>query len=66
MNMPIAIKELVKLMEGFGFKVSYPKALADKPSLVDELLGEFEGAVPGTKPSSELVKELRESGYGRY
>jgi hypothetical protein len=63
--MPIALKELVKFVESFGYKVTYPKKLK-KASLVDELLGEFEGAIPEGTTSSEYLKELRESGYGKY
>jgi len=63
--MAIALKELVKLIENFGYKVSYP-AKKKKASVVDDLLGEFEGAVPEGKTSTAYIKELRESGYGRY
>ena len=64
--MAIALKELVKLIENFGYKVSYPAGKKKKASVVDELLGEFEGAIPEEKTSTEYLKELRESGYGRY
>jgi len=59
--MPLEVKELVKLIENLGYKVSYPSEPADKGlSIVDELLGAFEGAVPKGKTSTEYLKELRE------
>lgn len=65
--MPIAIKELVKLVENFGYKVSSPEnKLINGTSVVDELLGEFEEATPPQKTSTEYLQELRESGYRRY
>jgi len=67
--MAIAVKELVKLVENFGYKVSYPETKGmkrKKASLVDELLGAFEGAVPEDKTSTEYLKELRATGYGKY
>lgn len=65
--MAIAFKELVKLLENFGYKVSYPVGMKlKKVSLVDELLGEFEGTLPEDKTSTEYLKELRASGYGKY
>lgn len=64
--MPIAMRELVKLMENFGYKVIYSVKPTAGLSIVDELLGEFKGAIPEGKTSTEYLKELRESGYGRY
>lgn len=65
--MAIALTELVKLVENFGYNVSHPKVMKrEKGSLVDELLGEFEGALPEGKTSTEYLKELRATGYGKY
>ena len=64
--MPIAMRELVKLMENFGYKVVSPVKPAKGLSIVDELLGEFKGAMPPAKTSTEYVKERRESRYGRH
>jgi len=36
-----------------------------RKSVVDELLGAFEGAVPEGETSTEYLKKLRESGYGK-
>ncbi|MDL1956188.1 MAG: hypothetical protein LWW95_03925 [Candidatus Desulfofervidus auxilii] len=63
--MPIALKELIKFVENLGYKVIYPEKL-EETSLVDELLGEFEGAIPEDMTSTEYLKKLRESGYGKY
>jgi len=63
--MPLALQELLKLIENFGYtiKAAVP---TKKASVVDELLGAFEDAVPQDKTSTEYLRELRESGYGRY
>ncbi len=63
--MPLALQELVKLMENFGYTISAP-APTKKTGVVDELLGAFEDAIPKEKTSTEYLRELRESGYGRY
>ena len=65
--MPLEVKELVKLIENFGYKVSHPAEPDGKGlSIVDELLGAFQGAVPKGKTSTEYLKELRESRYDRF
>lgn len=64
--MAIALKELVKLVESFGYKVSSPRQSNQDASVVDELLGEFEGALLEGKTSTDHLRELRDSGYGRY
>lgn len=64
--MPIALKELVRFIENFGYKVTYPGEELKSSSVVDKLLGEFEGAIPEGLTSTDYLKELRESGYGKY
>lgn len=64
--MPIALEELVRFIENFGYKVTYPGEELKSSSVVDELLGEFEGAIPEGMTSTNYLKELRESGYGKY
>jgi len=63
--MPLALQELVEFIESFGYKVNTP-ITRKKASVVDALLGAFEGALPEGRSSTEYLKELRESGYGRY
>jgi len=63
--MPLALQELLKFIESLGYKVSAP-IQPEEVSVVDELLGQFAGALPAGKSSTELIRELRESGYGRY
>lgn len=63
--MPLALQELMKLIENCGYTVRAP-APTKQASIVDELLGAFQDAVPQGKTSTEYLKELRESGYGRY
>jgi len=63
--MPLALQELLKLVENFGYTVT-AQAPTTKASVVDELLGAFEDAIPQGKTSTEYLRELRESGYGRY
>ncbi len=64
--MPLALQELVKLIENLGYTITPASPTKEKISIVDELLGVFAEATPSEKTSSELIRELRESGYGRY
>jgi hypothetical protein len=64
--MPSTLKELVKFVENFGYKITPTGKVKEKKSPVDELLGKFEGAVPEGMTSTEYLKKLRESGYGKY
>ena len=63
--MPLDLHELIELMEHFGYKISAPR-MRKKTSVVDALLGAFEGVLPEGRSSTEYLKELRESGYGRH
>jgi monomeric isocitrate dehydrogenase len=63
--MPLALQELLKFVENFGYTVT-AQAPSKKASVIDELLGAFADALPQDKTSTEYLKELRESGYGRY
>jgi len=63
-RMPVYLKELVKLVKTLNYEQKAADRL-DATSLVDKLLGKFEDKnekSPGTK----LLRELRESGYGKY
>lgn len=61
--MPIELKEIVKFIKDLGYEV---KAEVTGKSVVDELLGAFEGAIPEGTTSTEYLKRLRETGYGKY
>lgn len=62
--MPVYLKKLVKLVKTLSYEK--PKnAELDTKSLVDELLGKFEVKSEKTT-STEPLRELRESGYGKY
>jgi hypothetical protein len=63
--MPLALQELLKFVENLGYTVT-AQAPSKKASVVDELLGAFADALPQDKTRTEYLKELRESGYGRY
>jgi len=61
--MPVELKEIIKFIKNLGYEV---KAEVTGRSIVDELLGAFEGAVPEETTSTEYLKVLRETGYGKY
>lgn len=61
--MPIELKEIVKFIKDLGYEV---KAEVPGKSVVDELFGAFEGAIPEGTTSTEYLKRLRETGYGKY
>ena len=56
----VYIKEMIKLMEALGYHVKVEK----KKGVVDKLLGRFQWEEERT--STEVLKELRETGYGKY
>ena len=61
------LKEIVKLMENLGYKVTTKeKERKGVKSIVDELLGRFEGAIDKDMTSTELLRAMRESGYEKY
>ena len=65
--MDMYLKEIVKLMENLGYKVTAKeKERKGVKSIVDELLGRFEGAIDEDMTSTELLRAMRESGYGKY
>ena len=57
--MPVELKEIIKFVKNLGYEV---KAEVTGRSIVDELLG----AVPREITSTEYLKTLRETGYGKY
>ena len=61
--MPIELKEIIRFIKDLGYDVK--TEVTDK-SVVDELLGAFEGVVPKGMTSTEYLKNLRETGYGKY
>jgi len=54
------VKEMVKFMENLGYEV----IKKEKVDIIDKLLGKF--ALEEEKTSTELLKELRSTGYGKY
>ena len=63
--MPVYLKELVKQVKTLSYEEPKTAAKLDTKSLVDELLGRFEVKSEKTT-STELLRELRGSGYGKY
>jgi len=61
--MPVDLKEIIDFIKNLGYEV---KAEATGRSVVDELLGAFEGAIPQRTTSTRYLKNLRETGYGKY
>jgi len=60
---PIELKEIIRFIKDLGYEV---KTEVTGKSVVDELLGVFEGVVPKGMTSTEYLKNLRETGYGKY
>jgi len=63
MPMPVELKEIIRFIKDLGYEV---KAEVTGESVVDELLGAFEGAIPKGATSTKYLKKLRETGYGKY
>jgi len=60
---PIELKEIIRFIKDLGYEI---KTEVAGKSVVDELLGAFEGVVPEGMTSTEYLKNLRETGYGKY
>ncbi|BBJ28372.1 hypothetical protein [Athalassotoga saccharophila] len=54
------IKDLINFIDNLGYKAK----VAKKTNIVDKLLGKFEWTEE--KTSTQVLKELRKSGYGKY
>ena len=61
--MPVELKEIITFVRNFGYEV---KIEVTGKSVVDELLGAFERAVPEGATSTEYLKRLMETGYDKY
>ena len=57
--MPIMLEKLVRALESIETKAKADKNFADK------WLGAFEGVIPEGLTSTEYIKKLRESCYGK-
>lgn len=57
--MPVMLEKLVKALEHIDIKANTKRNFADK------WLGVFEGAIPEELTSTEYIKKLRESCYGK-
>jgi len=62
--MPITIEDVASHMGNFGYKVEF--IVKAKERLGDNLLGAFKGAILEGKTSTQLIREMRDSGYGDY
>jgi|GEM_PF-1275413 len=54
--MPVELEEIIRFMKNLGYEVRKP----GRKSVVDELLGAFESAIPEGETSTEYLKKLRE------
>jgi len=61
--MPVELKEIIRFIKDLGYKI---KAEATGKSVVDELSGAFENVVPEGMKSTDFLKKLRGTGYGKY
>ncbi len=57
--MPVMLEKLIKALESIETKAKADKNFADK------WLGAFEGVVPEGITSTEYIRKLRESCYGK-
>ncbi len=57
--MPIALERIMKAVETIEFK-------GTEEEIAEKWLGAFEGVVPGGMTSTEYIKKLRESCYGKF
>jgi len=57
--MPIALERIMKAVETIEFKET-------KEEIAEKWLGAFEGVVSGGMTSTEYIKKLRESCYGKF
>ncbi len=58
-KMPVMLEKLIKAIENIETKAKIGKNFADK------WLGAFEGVIPEGMTSTEYIKKLRESCYGK-
>ncbi|MCD6247089.1 MAG: hypothetical protein J7J87_01470 [Candidatus Diapherotrites archaeon] len=59
--MAIEVREMVKFVKNLGYGTR-----TKKRSVADYLLGAFEGALPKGVTSTNYIRKLRETGYGKY
>ena len=52
--------EAIKTLKSHHYK---PKK---KTSIADELLGKYKGVIPKGKTSTQFIRELRDSSYGKF
>ncbi len=57
--MPVILEKLIKALENIDTRAKVERNFADK------WLGAFEGAIPEGLTSTEYIKKLRESCYGK-
>lgn len=58
-KMPVMLEKLIKALEHIDIGIKPERNFADK------WLGAFEGAIPEGLTSTEYIKKLRESCYGK-
>lgn len=57
--MPATLRDLINSIKGL---TKVPKS---STKISDELLGKYEGIIPPEKTSTEFIKELRKTMYGK-
>lgn len=57
--MPIALERIIKAVESIEIK-------GTEERIAEKWLGAYEGVVPEGMTSTEYIKKLRESGYGKF
>jgi hypothetical protein len=58
--MPVLLERALKAIKNIEFEAGPREKIAEK------WLGAFRGAVPEGMTSTEYLKKMRESGYGKY
>ena len=49
-----------------SLRARYKKSNKKKTKIADQLLGAFKGAIPEGKTSTQYIRELRDSSYGKF
>ena len=59
------LQELIRVVESIQ-KTHHISTKKRKTKIVDRLLGKYKGVVPPGKTSTEYIRELRNSCYGKF
>lgn len=58
--MPATLKDAVNSLKSLKISPTKPQKVSD------DLLGKYEGIIPAGKTSTEFIRDLRKSSYGKF